>query len=216
MCWIEAIYTLNYLIDPIRKHLEKLDLAREEVLRRSRRFIRASGGAIKALHRNQIQPALEKIESAQENIKLIRTLTQKHPELQFQGYVTTAEQELGEALLFLAFVRNEKLPSAAELTIRPYPYLMALADFIGELRRYILDKLRQNDFEQIEPTLDLMDELMSTLFSLDFVDGLVPGFRRKVDLGRGLVERTRGDVTTALPRERLRQELQNLSEQLKK
>lgn len=207
---------MNYLIDPVRTHLEKLDAAREEVLRRTRRVIRSSGEAIKALHRNQIKTATEKIEAARKNMQTIHQLTQEHPELQFQGYVANAEQELGEALLFHAFIREEPLLSAAELSIQPYPYLMALADFIGELRRFILDNLRRNDFDRIESTLELMDELITALFSLDFVDGLLPGLRRKVDLGRGLVERTRGDVTTALPREHLRRELQKLSEQLKK
>ena len=206
----------DYLIEPIQTDLEELDKARENVLRLTRKVIRSSGNAIKALHRKQFTLAKEKIEDAQQNIQTVRQLTTKRPELRYQGYVTSAEQELGEALLFYAFHHGEKLPSAADLSLRSYPYLMAIADFIGELRRYILDNLRKNNFEPIEPTLDLMDELVATLFTLDFVEGLLPGFRRKVDLARSLVERTRGDVTTALPREHLRRELQNLSEQLKK
>jgi len=205
----------DYLIEPIQTDLEELDRARENVLRLTRKVIRSSGNAIKALHRKQFTVAKEKIEDAQENMQTVCQITTKRPELQFQGYVTSAEQELGEALLFYAFHHDEQLPSAADLSLRSYPYLMALADFIGELRRYILDNLRKNNYEPIEPTLDLMDELVATLFTLDFVEGLLPGFRRKVDLARSLVERTRGDVTTALPRENLRRELQHLSEQLK-
>ena len=206
----------DHLIDPIRTDLEALDSAREKILRLSRLVIRSSGEAIKALHRKHVKVAKEKIDAAQQNMQTIRRITNQHAELQFQGYVRSAEQELGEAFLFFAFVRGERLPSASELSIRSYPYLMALADFIGELRRFILDNLRRNSFDRIETTLELMDELITTLFSLDFVEGLLPGFRRKVDFGRGLVERTRGDVTTALPRERLRRELQKLSEHLNK
>ena len=207
---------LDNLIDPIRTDLEELDLAREEVLRLTRLIIRSSGEAIKAIHRKNFNLAKEKLDAAQKQMQKVRRITNQRAELRFQGYVTSAEQELAEANLLFAFCREDPLPSASELATQSYPYLMGLADFIGELRRCILDDLRSNKFDRIETTLETMDELITALFSLDFVEGLLPGFRRKVDLGRSLVERTRGDVTTALPREYLRRELQKLSKQLEK
>lgn len=204
------------LMEPIRADLEELDLAREEVLRLTRLIIRSSGEAIKAIHRKNFQLAKEKLDAAQKNMQAVHSITEKRAELRFQGYVTSAAQELGEAALLYAYIHENRLPSTSELAIHSYPYLMGLADFIGELRRCILDDLRKNEFDRIEMFLETMDELMTALFSLDFVEGLLPGFRRKVDFGRMLVERTRGDVTNALPREHLRKELQRLSDLLTK
>ncbi|MFQ6123409.1 MAG: hypothetical protein ACE5R6_02215 [Candidatus Heimdallarchaeota archaeon] len=204
------------LMEPIRADLEELDRAREEVLRLTRLIIRSSGEAIKAIHRKNFQVAEEKLDAARKQMQAVYSITERRAELRFQGYVTSAAQELGEAALLHAYIYEKRLPSASELSIHSYPYLMALTDFIGELRRCILDDLRKNEFDRIEMILETMDELITALFSLDFVEGLLPGFRRKVDYGRILVERTRGDVTNALPREQLRKELQRLSDLLSK
>ena len=45
------------------------------------------------------------------------------------------------------------------------------------------------------------------LFSLDYPDAILRGLRRMVDNDRGIIERTRGDLTTALIQENLRREL---------
>jgi translin len=49
-----------------------------------------------------------------------------------------------------------------------------------------------------------MDDIYALLTTIDFPDGITGGLRRSTDVARGITERTRGDVTTALLQERLR------------
>ena len=52
-----------------------------------------------------------------------------------------------------------------------------------------------NDIEVAEQALQVMDEIFGQLVTLDYPNALVPGIRRKTDLIRNLLERTRGDLT---------------------
>ena len=43
-----------------------------------------------------------------------------------------------------------------------------------------------------------MDDIYSILVTIDFPDALTGGLRRTTDSVRGIMEKTRGDLTTAL------------------
>ena len=100
--------------------------------------------------------------------------------------------------------RTGRLPSRL-MTCRvgAAPYLGGLADTVGELRRYILDRLRRDDFTRCEQTLEAMDEIYTILVTMDFPDAVTRGLRRSTDMVRGILERTRGDLTVALRQQRL-------------
>jgi len=59
-----------------------------------------------------------------------------------------------------------------------------------------------------------MDEIYNLLVTVDYPDALTSGLRRQTDLVRGIVERTRGDMTLSLREERLQQALNRLAAQL--
>ena len=92
-------------------------------------------------------------------------------------------------------------PESCRWALRPY--LGGLADTVGELRRYILDRLRRDDFTRCEQTLEAMDEIYTILVTMDFPDAVTRGLRRSTDMVRGILERTRGDLTVALRQQRL-------------
>jgi translin len=48
-----------------------------------------------------------------------------------------------------------------------------------------------------------MDEVYSLLITIDFPDAMTGGLRRTTDALRGVLERTRGDLTTSLLQTRL-------------
>ena len=49
---------------------------------------------------------------------------------------------------------------------------------------------------------------------MDFPDAITEGLRRRTDLARGIIERTRADITVAYREEQLAQKLDKLSGQL--
>ena len=88
------------------------------------------------------------------------------------------------------------MPLPEELGIEYATYLNGLAETVGELRRRCLDILRHGYSDEAERLLGCMDEIYSLLVTMDYPDAITNGLRRQTDLVRGIVERTRGDLTT--------------------
>jgi translin len=137
-----------------------------------------------------------------------------HPDLYYSGYVQDAQKELVEAYCTAALVRGEPLPAPESLGIAPAPFLNGLAEAVGELRRYALDRLRRGDTARVEALLGSMDDIYNVLVMLDFPDALTGGLRRTTDATRAILERTRGDLTFALRQDRLESKLARLEARL--
>ena len=197
------ITILRESADTARQSLADTDTARERALRFSREMIRHCADSIRAIHRGEFDAARELISSAAALVKESRALLNEHPEVYYTGYMQDALKEYVEANAVLAFIEDKPLPSPEELQVGAAPYLGGLADTVGELRRYILDRLRRDDFSRCEETLAVMDEIYTILVTMDFPDAVTRGLRRSTDMVRGILERTRGDLTLALRQQRL-------------
>ena len=144
----------------------------------------------------------------------IESLLEGHAKVYYAGYVESAQKEYVEATATLAFAEGAGLATADELGVGAAPYLNGLAEAVGELRRFILDSLRRDDFSRCEELLAVMDEVYTILVSMDFPDAVTMGLRRSTDMTRGVLERTRGDLTLALRQKRLEGELAAFQERL--
>ena len=118
-----------------------------------------------------------------------------------------ALKEYAEASITLSFVEGTPVPEPSDLGIGAASYLNGLAEAVGELRRFILDQLRRDRFERCDELLEIMDEVYTILVTMDFPDAVTRGLRRTTDMVRGVLERTRGDLTLALRQRRLEQKL---------
>jgi translin len=127
-----------------------------------------------------------------------------------------AYQELAEAANVLSLIELGEHISPEEYQIPSRPYLNGLADVIGELRRASLDYLRQGDVDKAEKLLGTMENVLEGLQSFDYPNALVPDLRRKCDVGRSIVERTRGDLTRAVGQSRLVKELADFEHRISK
>ena len=90
---------------------------------------------------------------------------------------------------------------------------MGMADTIGELRRFSLESLRRGDTPSAERFLDIMEELFLVMMRFDYPDAIV-SIRRKQDIARSVLEKTRGDVSLAVSIERLHTRLNDLEKRL--
>ena len=199
----QQIHRLRESADIARQSLADTDRVRERALRLSREMIRHCADSIRAIHRGEFDTASALISNASTLVEESRTLLQEHPEVYYTGYVQDALKEYVEANAVLAFIQDRPLPSPEDLQVDAPPYLGGLADTVGELRRYILDRLRRDDFSRCEETLAVMDEIYTILVTMDFPDAVTRGLRRSTDMVRGILERTRGDLTVALRQRRL-------------
>lgn len=183
--------------------------AREHSLSLHRHIIKLSGNSIKSMHRNDFEKADALLTEAREAIDSLSELLRTHPDVYHGGFVQNAQKEYAEARSFQAVILSRPLPTMDELKVDIAPYLNGLGEAIGELRRYVLDNLRKGRFDTVEKTLQIMDDIYYVLCAIDYPDALTLGLRRTADVARSLVEKTRGDLTTALQQRRLEEALRN-------
>lgn len=133
-----------------------------------------------------------------------------YPELMYAGYTQDALKELVEAHVTLALISGRGLPSVEDAGIPLNTYLNGVCEAASELRRRCLDELRREHFEEAERLLGAMDMVYEVLMSFGYPDAITHGLRRRVDQLRGVLERTRGDLTNSLQMTRLRRTLEAL------
>lgn len=178
--------------------LEYKHRARESTLLAARKAIRACANAIRAVHRREFREARELIAVAAAYLAEGDAALDEHPDVRYAGFIHDAKKEFAEANLTLAFVSDNPIPTAAELGVEVQAYLNGMAEAASELRRQVLDCLRHDDGEEAERLLAVMDTIYGVLITIDYPDALTGGLRRSTDALRAVLERTRGDVTTAL------------------
>ena len=191
-----------------RTELDGKNAAREQALRWSRELVRACANSIRAVHRREFSAAEELLGQAHALNDQICSLLAQMADVYWTGYVQDAQKELVEARCTLALVKGSTLPDPETLGIAPAPFLNGLAEAVGEMRRYVLDMLRRGEVDGCERLLGAMDDIYSLLVTLDYPDALTGGLRRTTDSTRGILEKTRGDLTLALRQEALVEALQ--------
>jgi translin len=190
--------------------------ARERALPKSRTTIRYCANSIRATHRHETATAEALIVQAASLLAEMEIDLQDHKDIYNAGFVQDAQKEFAEAVTFAALAQQRPLPTPGELSIGHAAYLNGIAEAIGELRRYVLDQLRHGNTASGEVFLTYMDDIYSVLITIDFPDAITSGLRRTTDAARGILEKTRGDLTTAaiqLPLQRSIQELQETLQQ---
>ena len=186
---------LNQSIDDVREILNETFILREQALKLSRETIRFCANSIRASHRREFDKANELLEEAKNRVFEVKEMLKNKPEIYFTGYVLDAQKEYGEAVLTNAIIRNIQLPNHIEIGIEPAVYLNSLAEAAGESRRYALDEMRNNNFDNVERVLTVMDDIYCMLITVDFPDAISLGLKRHTDMVRNILEKTRSEIT---------------------
>lgn len=205
---------LQSIVDTICEGFEAKNAVRDETLRRSRQLIRHCANSIRASHRDDFADAQSLLATARAAAAEMITDAQQYSDLYFAGYTQDALKELAEAHITYALITEDSLPTPEELNVEPAAYLKGLAEAVGEMRRYALDRLRRGDVATGERLLIAMDDIYSLLITVDFPDAITGGLRRQTDMVRGVLERTRGDLTTAVRQEEMKAALRAFGEQI--
>lgn len=133
-------------------------------------------------------------------------------EIYYTGYVQDAQKEYAESELTYAIIRELPFPTLGELGLEAPAYINGLAEAIGESRRHVLDVMRLGDMARAGRILTIMDDVYYTLITLDYPDAVTQGLRRQTDMVRGVLERTRGDLTLLQEQRRLEDQQRKLQE----
>ncbi len=172
--------------------------ARERALPLCRQMIQNSGNAIRSAHRQDPEGARQLLDANRQLNGQLSAAVAESDEIRQAGFLHDAQKEYAEACITFALIQGTPVPEAAHLDIPMPAYLNGLGESIGEMRRFILDSLRRGETSRCEELLDTMDDIYGVLMAMDYPDTVTHGLRRNSDAARGLIERTRGDLTNAL------------------
>lgn len=206
--------TLDQIMEHVRADFADKNVAREKALPLCREAIRFSANAIRAVHRNDFVTAQELVGKAGAQVATAKKSLEGHADIYHAGFVHDSQKEFAEASITLALISGRDLPTPQSLDVELPAYLNGMGEAVGELRRHLLDTLRSGDVEQCETWLRAMDEMYSVLVTVDYPDAMTGGLRRTTDSVRGILEKTRGDLTLSVQQRRLEQRLDEFGSKL--
>jgi translin len=207
---------LNPIAESVREILTATNDARDAAIKTSRELIRHCAESIRAIHRHDWDAAGSKLETVRTVASEMVAGVADYPELLHSGYTQDALKEVVEAFITYAIIRQQPLPTRDALGVEASTYLRGLAEAATELRRFILDIMRRKDgdHDEVERLLAWMDAIYDQLITFDFPDALTHGLRRQTDVVRGVLERTRGDVTHSMRQQQLQEALADFEARL--
>ena len=207
---------LTGITEPIQTAFTTKSAARDEAIARSRELIRRCAECIRAIHRREWSQADDRLAAIKTAASDLRNGISDYPDLYYSGYTQDALKEVVEAFMTYAIIRGEPLPTPESLNVEHSTYLNGMAEAATELRRFILDILRraESDTPEAERLLDWMDAIYDELVTFDFPDAITGGLRRQTDIVRGVLERTRGDLTMTIRQQRMQAALQRFENQV--
>lgn len=202
------------LTDRAHQDFEARHQVRENALKQTRKLTRFAANAIRAIHRGERDTAEENMREAETIVAGLLDSLKDFPEFYFSGYTQDSLKEYIEARLTINLLEDKPLPMPEEMGMEYSSYLRGMAETIGEMRRRCLDILRQGYSDEAERLLDVMDEIYAMLVTIDYPDAITYGLRRQTDLVRGIIERTRADLTMSLREQHMQQALKDFEKRI--
>ncbi|MHA1505955.1 MAG: hypothetical protein ACTSR0_02010 [Candidatus Asgardarchaeia archaeon] len=187
--------SIDKVFDDIIKQMDRLYEVREKVLLMIRKGIRDCAKAINLIHLGEFKDAYKMMEGIKDTYKKVKKEIEKNKLCETIAY--NFYQEYVEAYTFYGVLVDGRVYEPGELGVSPVPYVLGLCDMVGELRRYVLNLIKDGDLERSERISKVMLKLYDNLNLMVYPDSIIPGLKRKKDLIRGLVEKTLSDITNA-------------------
>jgi len=187
---------LDKIVDKIEKNIDDKDKIREKALRSSREIIIGCRKAIQLIHQELMKDAKSNIKKASTKLQDLYDFTKSYPDLYHAGFVENAAQEVVEASCLYNVMKGKDLPDPDEIKTTYSSYLLGLCDLVGELRRTSLDSIRIGEAKKADNYLKMMEDIYEVIIRFDYPSGLIP-IKKKQDMVRNLIERTRGELAVA-------------------
>jgi len=203
----KLISNLDAIAEQCRQELVARDEAREKALPLSRDAIRFCSESIRSIHRQEFDQAKEKLDRARELLTEAKAAFAGFAEVCNTGFIRDANKEYAEGTVLLHLVTGKQLPEPENLGIDVAAYLNGMGEAVGELRRYLLDGIRKGDLSRSEELLMMMDDMYNVLVTMDFPDAITSGLRHTTDNMRGVLEKTRSDLTLIIQQKNLEDKL---------
>lgn len=186
---------LNEIVKSTADRMAELEAKREITLTMSRSIIRKTKNLIHAIHTDGEFMTIQG--EVKEDMKSLVNKLKGDPVVLYSAVVCDCMSEFAEALILSSIVRKKDMPTYESLKITPQAWALGLADVVGELRRLVLTYLMKNDIKKAEYYFQMMEDIGYEVMRFDVPDAILP-IRRKQDVARGVIEKTRSDMANAI------------------
>lgn len=163
----------------ISNNLTKKQKDFDNVMTLIRDIVRDSAQSITMLHNNDAKVAAKTLNETGTKVKELKKF-----DAVFGYHAKQAYQEYAEAKIFFEIKKGSEIPSFAKIGVDQESYLMGLMDVMGELKREILETLRENKVKEAEGYFKKMKTIYDSTRSVRFAEAVLNGFRRKQDVAR--------------------------------
>jgi len=205
---------LEKILNRAVEELKAREEARQEVLALARRVRMQSKQAIMMMHVGDHEGAKAKLVETKRGLEGFRRFAGNYAEFIEMSEIRAAWEEYAEASILLELKVLGGFPAPDAIAVPLNAYILGLGDVIGELRREALELLRVGDVEAAAESMRTMEQIFSSLMSVEEASVLLKGLRRKLDIARGVIERTRGELTAEAGRQRLTEHIRQMMDRL--
>ncbi|WP_421078160.1 haloacid dehalogenase [Methanothermococcus sp. Ax23] len=189
------------------KYFEEKDNLRESILKFSREIVRDCAMNIRHIQKLDKNISFDELT---DKLRELNAMVENYDD--FKKYLNTPQQEYVEAIVFYNIVFNNKFLEYSEFKendVKPENYILGLCDVIGELRRMILESIKNDDVEDAEKYYGFMEKIYDFIMKFDYYH-VIDSLRRKQDISRSLLEKTNGDLVNFIENLKLRNEIKKL------
>ena len=151
----------------IRSEMHKIDLKREEIIQLSREIITLSKQIIYAAQRNDLKEAGSVANTIKTKVRKLKKININAD----TNINSVAFQEYVEAIAFLEFVRNKRIPTRTSLGVSAEDYLSGLCDLTGELVRKAVYDVIHKKFDEAAKIKELVHDIYGEFLKLHLRNG---------------------------------------------
>jgi translin len=179
----------------VMERMSEIEAVRNTIFDRSRKIVRETKQIIHSIHTGG--NVGNEIRNLDIMIEDLTSILRDKPDYLNYSAAEDAMMEYAETRILYSVVTDTPIPSYDQLGISPGAWVLGLADSIGEMRRILLKDLIDSDLEHAQGIFGKMEEASDVIMMFDVPDSIIP-IRRKQDIARSIMERTRADVTNAI------------------
>ncbi|MGQ9478476.1 MAG: hypothetical protein ACUVQ0_00420 [Thermoproteota archaeon] len=177
---------INSLLKSSYRYLRKQEDVKYNVLREISSVVKMCRQSMKASYAQDFKNARKLLSNVQREIRRITRKAGREGIYHTWPPIIQAHQEFLEAVFVYWFTSGKDYSIEAEPP--PVSILYAISDFIGELKRVMLERLKEGKLDEAKETYMRMVQLYGSISTMALGNSVLPGFKRKVDVNRASVE----------------------------
>ncbi|MDK6029036.1 hypothetical protein QPL79_06630 [Ignisphaera sp. 4213-co] len=205
-----SIDELNNALRSVKEYLETLSNTREHVIKLSRDVLTQCRRLItRCLYGDCNNKYVKSLEEA---FNMFKNYAMQHLEIYYSSFYSMVESEYVEAIQFYYIVNEGKIKTVNELNVHPASYVLGLLDVIGELKRYSLELIEKERYDDSLKIFEVAEKIFEEIAELSHIENAIPGLKRRIDVYRKVLDDWRELLIDLLSRVKLRKAIESIKQ----